>query len=384
MTGQQNVPSRTTKISEKLVIIPSADQNVNLAARNHQELENRLRLKIEQSERRDEWDGDPSRGETWAERLGKAQRKESLPRVTAYCTAQAMKMKATAEFLKIYHEARTKLYDDCLYVVYHTPLLQGSDGTRVRSRPVLMHPGSKKSILDLMIERGERQDHYDSDLENYSTSPEMTLNGGSRLSAHHVSDDFPRIDTQRRTITNPLLPEVSEYAEMFVFSYGVVVFWNFTEGQEKDILADLTFAEIDEPQKGKVITKDQLTPEFMAGSGEKTSKNSLMTRPLSDTDMETEEFHFQYSEDVKKPRVFNDMITLLPRSDHMVKLTISHAIAQSTKLCYFEERMSETLNACQAVPKTLAKTGELKMDRTEVLKMMGMLYKNRVDINLCR
>ena len=31
-------------------------------------------------------------------------------------------------------------------------------------------------------------------------------------------------------------------AEMFVFSYGVVVFWNFTEKQEKDLLADLAFA----------------------------------------------------------------------------------------------------------------------------------------------
>lgn len=76
------------------------------------------------------------------------------------------------------------------------------------------------------------------------------------------------------------------------------------------------------------------------------------------------------------------MITLLPKSDHMVKLAISHAIAQSTKLCFFEERMSETMLDAQHVPKRLALTGELNMTRTEIVKILGRLFKSRVDINL--
>ena len=298
-----------------------------------------------------------------------------------------MKLKATAEFIKTKHEARTKLYDDCLYVIYHIPLLPGIDGYRIRSRPVLMQPGSKKSILDLMIERGERGDHYESDLELYGTSPELA-NGASTAPGAQSQRAVPRmetqIDTQRKTISNPLLPLVREYAEMFVFSYGVVVLWNFSEAQERDMLADLTFAELEDSKNNNTAAADKL----LVDTGKRlpantTTNNSLMTRPLADSDVETEEFHFQYSEDVRKPRVFNDMITLMPRSDHMVKLTISHAIAQSTKLCYFEERMNETMSSCENVPKVLAKTGELKMDRTEVLRMMGKLYKNRVDINLC-
>jgi uncharacterized Rmd1/YagE family protein len=146
---------------------------------------------------------------------------------------------------------------------------------------------------------------------------------------------------------------------MFVFSYGVVVFWNFSENQEKDILADLTFAD----------AEDGI---------------SLLTRPLEQDDYETEEFHFEYSANVKRPRVFNDMITLMPRSDHMIKLTISHAIAQSTKLCFFEEKLSETMQDAQHVPKTLALTGELNMTRTEIVKILGRLFKSRVDINLCK
>ncbi|KAJ4173205.1 Sad1-interacting factor 3 [Fusarium falciforme] len=160
---------------------------------------------------------------------------------------------------------------------------------------------------------------------------------------------------------NRLAPDAKNFAEMFVYSYGVVVFWNFTEHQEKDILADLTFADADAIENGT---------------------SSLLTRPLDQDDFETEEFHFEYSADIKRPRVFNDMITLLPRSDHMIKLTISHAIAQSTRLCFFEERMSETMLDAQHVPKTLALTGELNMTRAEIIRMVGRLFKSRVDINL--
>ncbi|KAJ2902461.1 hypothetical protein MKZ38_000590 [Zalerion maritima] len=397
VTGQQNVPSRTTKISEKLVIIPSTDTgDGSSVAKNQEELEERLRQSQQLAEEAGigiDWGGDTLRGDTWAERLGKAHRADKLSRVTAYCTAQSMRMRATADFIKKRHEARTKLYDDCLYVVYHTPLLPGNEGYRIRSRPVLLQPGSKKSILDLMIERGERHDHYESDLELYSTSPEAYPNGNMEPIRRPNSQDGdgPQINPQKHTITNPLIPHIEEYAEMFVFSYGVVVFWNFSERQERDILADLTFAEAEEERKSKLFKLDNPDEENQNDSHSQQSKPTettppkpkpLMTRPLSYEEVETEEFHFQYSDDVKAARVFNDMFTLKPKSDHMVKLTISHAVAQSTKLCYFEERMGETMEACQNVPRVLAKTGELKMTRTEVLRMMGRLYKNRVDINL--
>jgi uncharacterized Rmd1/YagE family protein len=158
---------------------------------------------------------------------------------------------------------------------------------------------------------------------------------------------------------NRLVPDAKTFGEIFIYSYGVVVFWNFTEQQEKDILADLTFSENE-------------------------TGVSLVTRPLEEEDFETEEFHFEYSADVKRPRVFHDMFTLLPRSDHMVKLTISHAIAQSTKLCFFEERMSETMLDAQHIPKRLALTGQLDMTRTEIVKILGRLFKSRVEINLCK
>ncbi|KAK0748035.1 hypothetical protein B0T21DRAFT_278467 [Apiosordaria backusii] len=374
-TGQQ-VPSRTTKVSEKLVLLPEApdapaDEDVDddeLAARQMSMLrgedENRP-LKDEELDVLRKRGG--IRGKSYAERLPKMQRGEKVSRLTAYCTAQAFKVKETAEFLKTKHEAKTKLYDDCLYIVYHLPLLPGVDGYRLRSRPVLKTPGTGKTVLDLEIERSERRDEHEGYWDEYSFGAQgiggSPNTGGTILQqARSAPDSIGRPDDhQGEQITvnpiNRLVPDAKHFAEMFVFSYGVVVFWNFTERQEKDILADLAFAENE-------------------------TKVSLATRPLDEADFEMEEFHFEYSADVKRPRVFNDMITLLPRSDHMVKLTISHAIAQSTKLCFFEERMSETMLDAQPVPKRLAITGELNMTRTEIVKILGRLFKSRVDINL--
>ncbi|KAK7743566.1 Sad1-interacting factor 3 [Cytospora paraplurivora] len=373
----QNVPQRTTKVSEKLVLIPipevpdeDSPEDDDIDGTSERERAGRLAFLQEEDElplRDEELDvlrkRGGIRGKSYAERLPKRQRAEKVSRLTAYCTAQGFKMKATAEFLRTQHEAKTKLYEDCLYVVYHLPLMTGTDGYRVRSRPILKTPGSGKTVLDLEIERSERRDeHYGWGAEEFSGSlgsPSSPTNlhpihSNGSDEARHGGDEHAEVSLNP---INRLAPDAKNFAEMFVFSYGVVVFWNFTEHQEKDILGDLTFAE---NEKGI----------------------SLATRPFEPGNYETEEFHFEYSSDIQHPRIFNDMITLLPRSDHMVKLTISHAVAQSTKLCSFEERMSETMRDAEPVPKHLAMTGELSMGRTEVVKLLGRLFKSRVDINL--
>lgn len=66
----------------------------------------------------------------------------------------------------------------------------------------------------------------------------------------------------------------------------------------------------------------------------------------------------------------------------MVKLAISHAIAQSTKLCLFEERMAKTMLQAHHIPKRLALTGSLGMKREEVYRLSGELFRLRVDANL--
>ena len=368
----QHMPSRSSKVSEKLVLLPETevateDEKVYFGE------DDATPPRDEQLERRGVKGG--LKDKSYAERLPKARRAEKLARVTAYCTAQAYRMKSTAEFVKTQHHARTKLYDDCLYTVYHLPLLPGSDGYRVRSSPVLKSPGGK-SVLDEEIERNERWEYHEGyfgETEQYGVratedgeSPSPSPHDHSQSQDHRRdSTDSPQrdpsnnSDRERRPSSPPrIAPNAFSFSEMFVFSYGVAVFWNFTERQEKDILADLTFS--------------------ASNTG-----ISLVTRPQPESDFETEEFHFEYNPEIPRPRVYNDMITLRS-GDHMIKLAMSHAIAQSTKLSFFEERMAKTMLEAQYVPRRLALTGKLGMSRREVVKMIGRLFTSRVDVNLCK
>lgn len=142
---------------------------------------------------------------------------------------------------------------------------------------------------------------------------------------------------------------------MFVFAYGIIVFWNFTEVHEKNILADFAFAQ-----------NDPLP---------------ILDHPIDEQDIETEQFHFEYDPNVPRPRIFNDMITLR-LGDHLIKLTMLHAIAQLTKLCLFESRMVSILLLISKLPKKLALTGTLGLKRNQLLKKLGKLFMLRVDVNL--
>jgi uncharacterized Rmd1/YagE family protein len=369
------VPGRTSKVSQKLVLIPETVNEKDNSDEDINEFGGQIGLAegVESPLKDAELDilkkRGGIRGKSAAERLPKASRAEKLARVTAYCTAQAYKLKATASFLRDRHGAKTKLYDDCLYAVYHLPLLPGSEGFRIRSSPVLKSPGGK-AVLDEEIERSEARDYHEGYFEDTDT---YGVRGGEDSPRNESDQDRNRREeearrTRERTRVlaqgrrgdspNRIAPDATTFGEMFVFSYGVAVFWNFTERQEKDILADLTFSEHE-------------------------TGISLVTRPQKEDDFETEELHFEYSPLVERPRVFNDMITLRS-GDHMIKLAMSHAISQSTKLSFFEEKMSQTMLDAQHVPKRLALTGQLGMTRKEIVKIVGQLFKSRVDVNLCK
>ncbi|KAI9351779.1 hypothetical protein DFJ73DRAFT_789851 [Zopfochytrium polystomum] len=118
--------------------------------------------------------------------------------------------------------------------------------------------------------------------------------------------------------------------EVFVFEYGVIVLWNFSEEEELSVLGDI----------------------------------------------EVEDFHFQYDlVNPDQPRIFNDMITL-KSGNPLVKLTISHGLA------HFENIMDEEIESSTRLPKMMAKYGEVKLRREDVVKVVGRLFRLRVNVNL--
>ncbi|KAL9053801.1 MAG: hypothetical protein Q9162_004520, partial [Coniocarpon cinnabarinum] len=388
---QNHMPPRTTKVSEKLVLLPEAEQDVPNEKGEFDDDEEVAPMKDEDADRRMR-PPTSMREKSYAERLPKSSRTEKLPRVTAYCTAQAYKMRATAEFVRSKHGAKTKLYDDCLYTVYHLPLLPGHEGYRIQSSPVLKSPGGK-AVLDEEIERNERHEYREGffgeeqygvrgledsqgdqprrpseDESRVQTPPAQLINPTDPNNQNSPAHPYDATTTQQQpssptdTHADPtharLAANLANFAEMFIYSYGVVVFWNFTSRQEKDILADLTFT-----------------------SSPAHNTIPLAVRPQAESDFETEEFHFEYNPRIPRPRLFNDMITLRS-GDHMIKLAMSHAIAQSTKLSFFEERMADTMDEAQSIPRRLALQGDLGMKREEVVRILGRLFMSRVDVNL--
>ena len=149
-----HIPTRSSKVSEKLVLLPETTEEEGDSDGDEDEDEDARPPDDEEVLRRKA----RKTGKSRAERLPKSQRtaEAQLARVTAYCTAQSYKLRSMATFVKDQHGAKTKLYDDCLYCVYQLPLLGGSDGYRVRSSPVVKNPGAR-SILDEQIEANERR-----------------------------------------------------------------------------------------------------------------------------------------------------------------------------------------------------------------------------------
>ncbi|KAF9116531.1 hypothetical protein BGX27_001825 [Mortierella sp. AM989] len=136
--------------------------------------------------------------------------------------------------------------------------------------------------------------------------------------------------------------------ELFFFDYGVTVIWGMSEQDESRLLQEISRFEEEK---------------------------------LDDEDVETEEFSYHYNSEYQ-PRIYNDVITLKSSGNYMVKLTISHAIAQSVKMTLFEGLIENTINATKNIPQTMAETGKVPMSRTAITKKIGQLFIMRINVNL--
>lgn len=104
---------RTSKTSQKLVVLPSAPQTKPLAADAEDltlgyETDAGVSVREYKSE---------------AERMSKEQRKRAgFKRLTAYCVAESFKMQLLASFLKREHNVHPRAFDEALYAVCCLPI----------------------------------------------------------------------------------------------------------------------------------------------------------------------------------------------------------------------------------------------------------------------
>ncbi len=154
--------------------------------------------------------------------------------------------------------------------------------------------------------------------------------------------------------------------------------------------------------------------------------------PLDAGEVESDELQFQVSGS-EQPSVSNDVITIAAGSLNTtaIKLAISHvrcvhdarracrtcicadtkrerraavreregraasvltqpiassnraqALAQSTKLALYEHRIMENVTRTAHIPHDLARTGAVHLSRTEILKLIGVLFTQKAEVNI--
>ncbi|KCZ79011.1 hypothetical protein H312_03606 [Anncaliia algerae PRA339] len=134
--------------------------------------------------------------------------------------------------------------------------------------------------------------------------------------------------------------------DIFFFEYGVVVFWGMDESQEGVFL------------------------QTIKGYEKKSYKAS-----------QVEIDSFQYKISNNPPMIYND-IFFLDTEDFFNKMVISCAIAQSTKLDFFENLVESTIERVIDFPMQIENTGKVNKNRQEVMKLTGSLHSLKLNLNL--
>lgn len=133
--------------------------------------------------------------------------------------------------------------------------------------------------------------------------------------------------------------------EAWLMEYGVLVSWSLTADEQQSLCKELKEWFVD------------------AGLEQVSERYSYV---LSDS------VGFQ---------IRHDVITL-NSDEKLVRLALSHAFAQSTKLQAFEGRAQKVISDNRSITKELATTGSIKLSRKGLAKLRGLLFDTGSDISL--
>ncbi|KAJ3054290.1 hypothetical protein HK097_002172 [Rhizophlyctis rosea] len=318
-------PKRTTKTAQKLTLFPEDAVTAGDDVVGNLDAQADATLQLPHVTAK-------TQKEQWLSKM----EKKWLPRVTAYCTANSYKFDALFDWLKS-RSARNytapKKFDEVIY----TPWTSTAS-----SNPAPPH----------LPQTGPPHHHHSfTDLIEWSNPGEIDAS----LQPLNDLDSFfeQNVDASGRTLPSNisfpgLAKRISPIGECMFFDYGVVVMWGLSEAEEEEILKEL------------------------AGFEEEK---------LAEDDVEVENFHFHYNTQFQ-PRIYNDIITLKNPANYMIKLTISHAIAQSVKLALFEGLIETTIESTKHIPQIMAETGKIQMSRKAINKKIGQLFIMRINVNL--
>jgi len=134
-------------------------------------------------------------------------------------------------------------------------------------------------------------------------------------------------------------------SDIFLFDYGVAVFWGADLECETRMLASF-----------------------------KPYLSEALAETISD------DFTYEIDSDMAA-RIRSDHI-ILNSDDVMVRLALSHGVAQSVKLAELEAYAERTIESTAHIPRNMAESGSSRMKRKEIARMRGRLFLVESDILL--
>ena len=307
-------PQRTTKNAQKLKLLPNPDPGDDGPdEESGRDVYSQFTRIKDPTARRD------------AARLGKADR-ERLPRVTAYCTANAYRLDGLMKFLKGRGRTRganPKQFDECIYTPYNygrskadkragSGSFGGADGTDPVFDPTTRERRYSDSVVD-----GNKAHRRENLIDLTAEAGDTTLENGESSIPNHTVTEMEQPEPPR---ANTLDFDTQVHTpEVFLFEYGTVVIWGMTLQQEQRFLKDIAKFE---------------------------------NEKLSEDDVQTENFNFYYTREYQA-RIYNDFISLREKKNYMTKLAISHALAQSVKVSTPQSAFSWSRSALTINPPDL-------------------------------
>lgn len=134
--------------------------------------------------------------------------------------------------------------------------------------------------------------------------------------------------------------------EVYFMEYGTVVIWGMSLVEERRLLREIRRFEVER---------------------------------LAVEDVEVEDLNWYLAD---YSRIYNDVITLRRGSSHMTKLSISYALAQSSKISFFESVIEATIDTTKDIPESIAQSGKIGMPPGDIMRHIGHLFILRMNIHL--
>jgi len=143
--------------------------------------------------------------------------------------------------------------------------------------------------------------------------------------------------------------QTKDLGSIFYFEYGVIVFWCTSVAEEIAVLRDVVAsAEID-PVKARDVTWDQFAVNMSSR---------------------------------EQPSVQNDIITISRRAGTKIKLSVSHALAQSTKLLMLEKEVQRVAESTRYIPEEITRRGSSSMKPRDLNRLTGDIFMKSHAVNL--